>query len=76
VSQALERIRKVAKESEKEKFTALFHHINVDLLEEALYELKADAAPGVDQLTWKDYDANLSRATSRTCTIGSNGIGR
>src|SRR5215472_2948517 len=59
VSQALERIRKVAKESEKEKFTALFHHINVDLLEGAFYELKADAAPGVDRLTWKDYEANL-----------------
>ena len=43
VSQALERIRKVAKERKKEKFTALFHHINVDLLEEAFYELKADA---------------------------------
>src|SRR6516164_3786875 len=59
VSQALERIRKVAKERKKEKFTALFHHINVDLLEEAFYELKADAAPGVDRLTWKDYEANL-----------------
>ena len=77
VSQALERIRKVAKERKKEKFTALFHHLNVDLLEEGFYELKADAAPGVDRLTWKDYEANL-RATSRTCAIGSNGerIGR
>src|ERR1700750_2137652 len=61
VSQALERIRKVAKERKKEKFTALFHHINVDLLEGAFYELKADAAPGVDRLTWKDYEANLER---------------
>src|SRR6201987_5949563 len=59
VSQALERIRKVAKERKKEKFTALFHHINIDLLEGAFYELKADAAPGVDRLTWKDYEANL-----------------
>src|SRR5262244_222322 len=56
---ALERIRKAARERKKEKFTALFHHINVDLLEEAFYELKADAAPGVDRLTWKDYEANL-----------------
>ena len=35
VSQALERIRKVARERKKEKFTALFHHISIDLLEEA-----------------------------------------
>ena len=61
VSQALERIRKVARERKKEKFTALFHHISVGLLEEAFYELKADAAPGVDRLTWKDYEAKLER---------------
>jgi RNA-directed DNA polymerase len=61
VSQALERIRKVAKERKKEKFTALFHHISIDLLEEAFFELKEDAAPGVDRLTWKDYEAELER---------------
>jgi len=61
VSQALERIRKVAKERKKEKFTALFHHISVDLLEEAFYELKENAAPGVDRLTWRDYEADLER---------------
>ena len=61
VSQALERIRKVARERKKERFTALFHHISIDLLEEAFDELKQDAAPGVDRLTWKDYDADLER---------------
>jgi RNA-directed DNA polymerase len=59
VSQALERIRKIAKERKKEKLTALFHHISTDLLEEAFYELKEDAAPGMDRLTWKAYDADL-----------------
>ena len=59
VSQALERIRKVARERKKERFTALFHHINIDLLEEAFDQLKEDAAPGVDRLTWKDYEAHL-----------------
>ena len=59
VSQALERVRKVARERKKEKFTALLHHINIDLLEEAFYELKTNAAPGVDRLTWKDYEADL-----------------
>ena len=34
VSQALDRMRKVAKERKKEKFTALFHHLSVDLLEQ------------------------------------------
>ncbi len=59
VSQALERIRKVATERKKERFTALFHHINIELLEEAFFELKTNAAPGVDRLTWKDYEADL-----------------
>ena len=61
VSQALERIRKVARERKKERFTALFHHINVDLLEEAFSALKKDAAPGMDRLTWRDYEADLER---------------
>ena len=39
VSQALGRIRKVARERKKERFTALFHHINTELLEEAFFEL-------------------------------------
>jgi RNA-directed DNA polymerase len=61
VSQALERIRKVARERKKERFTALFHHISIELLEEAFFELKEDAAAGVDRLTWKDYEAKLER---------------
>jgi group II intron reverse transcriptase/maturase len=59
VSQALARVRKAAKERKKEKFTALFHHLSIDLLEEAFSELKEDAAPGVDRLTWKEYEAGL-----------------
>src|SRR5437868_737313 len=60
-SQALERIRKVATERKKERFTTLFHHIDTELLEEAFYELAQNAAPGVDRLTWKDYEADLER---------------
>jgi RNA-directed DNA polymerase len=61
VSQALERIRKVAREKKKERFTALFHHISIELLEQSFFKLKEDAAPGVDRLTWTDYEADLER---------------
>jgi transcriptional regulator of met regulon len=61
VSQALERIRQVARKRKKERFTALFHHINTELLAEAFFELEENAAPGVDRLTWKDYEADLER---------------
>src|SRR5882757_7039680 len=61
VSQALERIRKVARERKEERFTALFHHLSLGLLEEVFFELKENAAPGVDGLTWTDYEADLER---------------
>ena len=60
-SNALDRIRRVARERKKEKFTSLFHHISVELLEEAFYELKKNAAPGADGLTWQEYETDLER---------------
>src|SRR3982074_3947978 len=61
VSQGLERIRQVARQRTEEKFTTLLHHISTDHLEQAFLELKEDAAPGVDGLTWRDYEADLER---------------
>ena len=61
VSQALERIRQAARQRKKERFTALLHHVNVDLLRQAFFEIKKDAAPGVDGLTRQDYEAELER---------------
>src|SRR4051812_36224766 len=59
VSQALDRVRQAARQRKKERFTALFHHLSVDLLREAFLALRRDAAPGVDGLTWQDYEADL-----------------
>jgi group II intron reverse transcriptase/maturase len=59
VSQALERVRKAARLRKEEKLTALLHHINIDLLREAFFALKRDAAPGVDGVTWRIYEADL-----------------
>ena len=61
VSQALERIRQVAKQRKKEKFTSLLHHVSVDLLRVSFHALKRDAAPGVDGLKWQDYEVDLER---------------
>src|SRR4051794_8588586 len=44
------------RERRNERLTGLFHHITAELLEEAFYQLKQDAAPGVDRLMWKDYE--------------------
>jgi len=59
VSQGLERVRQAARQRKKERFTALLHHVTVDLLRESFYALKRKAAPGVDGLTWPDYEAEL-----------------
>jgi hypothetical protein len=47
VSQGLEGVRKAARENKEMKFTALLHHLTVDLLRESFYALKRKAAPGV-----------------------------
>src|SRR5918993_5333118 len=56
VSQALDRVRQAARLRKKERFTALLHHVSIDLLRMAFYALKRDAAPGVDGLIWRDYE--------------------
>lgn len=59
VTQALDRVREAARLRKKERFTALLHHVNVDTLRAAFYALQRKAAPGVDGITWQDYEADL-----------------
>ena len=59
VSQALGRIRQVARHRKRERFTTLLHHLSPALLRLAFHELKRNAAPGVDGLRWRDYEADL-----------------
>jgi RNA-directed DNA polymerase len=40
---------------------ALPHHVNVELLRLAFFELKRNAPHGVDGLIWRDYAADLER---------------
>ena len=54
------RIREAAKDRKKERFTALLHHIDEALLEQAYDWLKRDAAPGVDGMMWADYGEGLA----------------
>ena len=59
VTQALERVRQAARERKKERFTTLLHHITTDTLRVAYRALKRKAAPGIDGVTWADYEADL-----------------
>ncbi len=59
VTQALDRVRQAARQRKKERFTALLHHVNIESLKRAFYALKRRAAPGVDGMTWQEYEADL-----------------
>ena len=43
----------------KIRFTALLHHLTVDLLRTSYYERKREAAAGVDGVTWQEYGTDL-----------------
>jgi len=37
------------------RFTALLHHITIDRLRRCFFDLKRNAAAGVDGMTWRAY---------------------
>ncbi|MEW6352247.1 MAG: hypothetical protein AB1646_24610 [Thermodesulfobacteriota bacterium] len=55
----LDRVRQVARREKRARFSALLHHVTVDLLRESFYGLRREASPGVDGVTWEQYDASL-----------------
>jgi RNA-directed DNA polymerase len=59
VSPGLERVRRAAELNKGEQFTALLHHVDVDLLRQAYFWLKPEAAPGVDGVKWKESGQGL-----------------
>ena len=59
MSQGLPGVRKAARERKQERFTALLHHLNVRLLRDSFYALKRQASPGIDGVTWQEYETGL-----------------
>lgn len=51
----LDRIREAAVRDRNLRFTNLINHITVDMLLDAYYALKRNAAAGVDEVTWHEY---------------------
>jgi group II intron reverse transcriptase/maturase len=52
-------VREAARQDRPLKFVNLLHHVNVDCLREAFFNLKKTAAVGVDEVTWHEYEQNL-----------------
>lgn len=59
MSHGLAGVRRAARERKEMKFTALLHHLTVALLRDSFYALKRKAAPGVDGITWQEYETGL-----------------
>ena len=59
VSQAADRIRQFVQRERKVRLTTLLHHVTVDALRWAFFELKKNAAAGADGMTWRMYEKGL-----------------
>ncbi|MCP5106620.1 MAG: group II intron reverse transcriptase/maturase, partial [bacterium] len=55
VSFGLDGVRRRAESDKNVKFTSLLHHVTATLLRESYYQLKKNAAAGVDEETWIEY---------------------
>jgi group II intron reverse transcriptase/maturase len=58
-SPGLARVQETARKDKRAKFTALLHHVTIDLLRDSFNALKRGAAPGVDGVTWQQYEVGL-----------------
>ncbi len=58
-SNGLAAVRQAARQHKGIRFTALLHHITIDLLKQSYFALKRNAAPGIDGVTWRAYGENL-----------------
>ena len=59
VSHAQARIREAITRNRTQPLTTLLHHVSVDVLRAGFFGLKKTAAPGVDGLTWTQYEEGL-----------------
>src|SRR2546422_871563 len=60
-SNGLIAVRRAARQSKSVRFTALLHHITIDLLKRSYLSLERDSAPGIDGVTWQTYGENLEQ---------------
>jgi RNA-directed DNA polymerase len=59
VSSELDRVRQVARRDKEARFTALLHHVSLVRLMLAYQDIRPEAAPGVDGVTWQEYGQDL-----------------
>jgi hypothetical protein len=58
-SNGLVAVRRAPRQSKSVRFTALLHHITVDLLTRSYFALERESASGIYGVTWQAYGENL-----------------
>ena len=61
-SSGLLSVRQAAQARKDVRFSALLHHIDVELLEQSYFVLKRKAAPGIDGVRWQAYGEGLNES--------------
>jgi RNA-directed DNA polymerase len=59
VPNGLDRVRRIAAKNKEARFTALMHHVSLERLWRAYWDLSPKASPGVDGVMWEDYGQDL-----------------
>jgi retron-type reverse transcriptase len=60
-SRGLAGVRAAAQQDRKRKFTNLLHHLTPELLRASFFQLRKQAAPGIDGEMWRDYAEDFER---------------
>jgi hypothetical protein len=70
-------VREAAQRDKGLRFTTLLHHVNEKLLPDSFCQLKKQAAPGVDRVTWGEYEEGVeARITEgRINSLRASGVG-
>ena len=63
-SRGLQGVREAAQRDKGLRFTTLLHRVNEKRLLDSFYLLKKQAAPGLDRLTWSEYEEGVEARTT------------
>lgn len=53
-------VRLAAEKNRKLRFTNLMHHLTLELLHASFFDLKKNAVPGIDDVTWREYVSDFA----------------
>lgn len=54
-------VRLLAEKNRTLRFTNLMHHLTLELLRAEFFDLKKQAAPGIDDVTWQEYAQDFEK---------------